>query len=260
LLATNRLLARVDPRGSAQLGLGQDQDILGAVTQLAQLYTQGQTLGPLGLLPALQALPRKPGPELYAVNTGAEFKVTPIFDPSGQALRFQLDYIAANRVQEPTGTKDPQLSRIERHTINTEVQLSNMELREVTRFESDAALGIPTHKSGGFPLLNEIPGIKEVPLIGYFVRRAGHNAVMQESIIFGQTTTYPTISDLLGLEVGSDSDGGENTNANPENHIADVDSGRPATVATEPARAATPPSELARTPVKTENKSDKSPQ
>jgi len=221
LLATNRLLARVDPRGSAQLGLGQDQDILGAVTQLAQLYAQEQTLGPLGMLPALQALPRKPGPELYAVNTGAEFKVTPIFDPSGQALRFQLDYIAANRVQEPTGTKDPQLSRIERHTINTEVQLSNMELREVTRFEADAALGIPTRKTGGIPLLNEIPGIKEVPLIGYFVRRAGHNAVMQESIIFGQTTTYPTISDLLGLEVGSDS-GGETTGSNaPATRTAD---------------------------------------
>jgi hypothetical protein len=228
---------------------------------LAQLYSQGQTLGPLGLLPALQALPRKPGPELYAVNTGAEFKVTPIFDPSGQALRFQLDYIAANRVQEATGTKDPQLSRIERHTINTEVQLSNMELREVTRFESDAALGIPTRKSGGIPLLNEIPGIREIPLIGYFVRRAGHNAVIQESIIFGQTTTYPTISDLLGLEVGSDSDDdGEITNAKPDNLTADINSGPPGTITTEPARAETPPSELARTPVKLENKNTKNPQ
>jgi hypothetical protein len=260
LLATNRLRARVDPRGSAQLGLGQDQDILGAVTQLAQLYAQGQTLGPVGMLPALQALPHKPGPELYAVNTGAEFKVTPIFDPSGQALRFQLDYIAANRVQEPIATKNPQLSRIERHTINTEVQLSNMELREVTRFESDAALGIPTRKSGGIPLLNEIPGIKEIPLIGYFVRHAGHNAVMQESIIFGQTTTYPTISDLLGLEIGSDLDGGGNPNANPNNRSADINSGPPDTIATEPTRAATPSSELARAPVKLENKNTKSPQ
>ena len=192
--------------------MGEEQDILGGVQQLAQLFQTAQTTGPLGVLSGLQAQPRQAEPELYAVNTGAEFKVTPIFDPSGQALRFKLDYVAANRVQEPIGTANPQLSRIERHTINTEVQLSNMELREITRFEADAALGIPTRKSGGIPLLNEIPYVKEVPLIGYFVRKGGHNAVMQESIIFGQTTTYPTISDLMGLELPSREmkDSGEN--------------------------------------------------
>jgi len=203
LVATNRLLARVDPRASAQLGLGEEQDILGGIQQLAQLFTAAQTAGPLGLISGLQALPRNPPPELFAVNTGAEFRVTPIFDPSGQALRFKLDYVAANRIQQPIGSTTQELPHIERHTINTEVQLSNMELREITRFEANAALGIPTTKSGGIPLLNEIPFVKEVPLIGYFVRKAGRNAVMQESIIFGQTTTYPTISDLLDLEISS---------------------------------------------------------
>ncbi|MET2736294.1 hypothetical protein ABXT16_12685, partial [Staphylococcus epidermidis] len=77
---------------------------------------------------------REGPPELYGITTGAVFQVTPIFDPSGQALRFQFDHVQNNHIREPNGTVNPQLPRIERHTINTEVQLSNMELREVSRF------------------------------------------------------------------------------------------------------------------------------
>ncbi len=86
-----------------------------------------------------------------------------------------------------------------RHTVNTEVQLSNLEIREISRYESNAKVGIPTRYYGGIPLLTDIPGLKPIPLIGWFVRRGGSNAEVQQSVIFGQTTIYPTIGSIVDL-------------------------------------------------------------
>lgn len=200
VLATNRGLARVDARGSAQLALGQETDIIEGVQQLANLYLAGQTGNVLSILGGLNALPRRDASELYGLTTGGVFKVTPIFDPSGQALRFQFDHVSATMVREPDGTVNPQLPRVERHTINTEVQLSNMELREVSRFNANARLGLPTRTAGGLPLLNSVPWIRRnVPLLGWFVKKGGSAPFVQQSLVFGQTTMYPTIGDLMDL-------------------------------------------------------------
>ena len=200
MLATNRLLARVDPRASAQLGIGEEQNILQSVQQLAQIYTTAQTGGLLGALGALDKQPREAPPEIYGINTGNTFQVTPIFDPSGQALRFKFDFVGATRIQEPNGTVNRQLPRIERHTVNTEVQLSNLEMREISRFESNSRIGLPTEYSGGLPIIKDIPKVRPyLPLLGWFVRKGGKAAVMQESLIFGQTTMYPTIGDIMEL-------------------------------------------------------------
>lgn len=199
VLATNRLLARVEPRASAQLPLGQQTDVLQAAQQLSEIFFAAQAGGPLGALGALQSLPRTPQAELYGLTTGNVFQVTPVFDPSGQALRFRFDYILSSLIQEPNGTVNPQLPRIERHTVNTEVQLSNLELREISRYESNARLGIATRYSGGLPILKDIPYVRYIPLVGWFVRTSGKAAITQESLIFGQTTMYPTIGDIMGL-------------------------------------------------------------
>jgi hypothetical protein len=200
MLATNRLIARVDPRASAQLGIGEEQNILQSVQQLAQIFTAAQTGGLLGTLGALDKQPREAPPEIYGINSGNNFQVTPIFDPSGQALRFKFDFVGATRIQEPNGTTSPQLSRIERHTVNTEVQLSNLELREISRFESNSRIGLPTTYSGGLPIIRDIPKIRPyLPLLGWFVRKGGKAAVVQQSLIFGQTTMYPTIADIMDL-------------------------------------------------------------
>jgi hypothetical protein len=199
VLATNRLLARVEPRASAQLPLGQETDVLQAAQQLSEIFFAAQGGGPLGALGALQSLPRAPQAELYGLTTGNVFQVTPVFDPSGQALRFRFDYILQSMIQEPNGTVNPQLPRIERHTVNTEVQLSNLELREISRYESNARLGIATRYAGGLPIFKDIPYIRYIPVIGWFVRTSGKAAVTQESLIFGQTTMYPTIGDIMGL-------------------------------------------------------------
>jgi hypothetical protein len=41
--------------------------------------------------------------------------------------------------------------------------------------------------------------VRYIPLVGWFVRTSGKAAITQESLIFGQTTMYPTIGDIMGL-------------------------------------------------------------
>lgn len=205
LLATNRLVARVDARGSAQLTIGEEQDALLAAQQLANLYLAAKTGGLLGGLSGLKSVQQqKETSEVYGINSGSVFKVTPVFDPSGQALRFQFDHTLANLVTEPDGSIQPALPRVERHTVNTEVQLSNLELREISRFEANSKLGIPTTYKGGVPIFRDIPYVNKVPLLGWFVRRSGRAAVIQESLVLGQTTMYPTIADMFDLLSGDD--------------------------------------------------------
>lgn len=206
VLATNRLVARVDPRGTAQLAVGEEQNLIQAVQQLTQLYFAAQTGGVLGVIKGLDALPQKSDQELYGINTGNTFQVTPIFDPSGQALRFKFDHVAQTQIREPQGTTNPQLPRIERHTVNTEVQVSNLELREVSRFEANSQLGLTTRRWGGIPLIKDLPKMQDVPLLGWFVRKKGQAAITQHSLIFAQTTMYPTIADIMDLL--SESEGG----------------------------------------------------
>jgi hypothetical protein len=200
VLATNRLVARVDPRASAELALGQEQNLLQALQQISQLYLAAQTGGALGVLGAFKSQAGdEPEPEIYGISTGNTFQVTPIFDPTGQALRFRFDFVGATQIREPNDTKNPRLARIERHTVNTEVQLGNLEIREVSRFEANARLGLPTRYWGGLPIVKDIPGIRPVPFIGWFIRRGGKAAVTQLSLIFAQTTMSPTIGDILEL-------------------------------------------------------------
>ena len=200
VLATNRLLARVESRASAELPVGEQQDILQAAQQLAQLFltTSAGALG--GLLKPLNALPRdEHQKEIYGVTANSVFHVTPIFDPTGQALRFKFDHIAATPIREPDGSTSPQLPHVHRHSVNTEVQISNLELREVSRFDSNVKLGAPVQTWGGIPVLNNIPYVRELPLIGWFVKKGGQAAAVQQSLIFAQTTMYPTILDILNL-------------------------------------------------------------
>ncbi len=204
VLATNRLVARVDARSSAQLRVGEEQDVLAGLQQLTSLYLSAQTGNILGGISALRGLPQKETSEVYGINNGSLFKVTPIFDPTGQALRFQFDYVLANLVRDPDGSIEPQLPRIERHTVNTEVELNNLELREISRFNSNSRLGIPTTRKGGIPIIKDIPGMKYVPLLGWFVKRSGKAAVIQQSLMFGQTTMHPTIADIFDLLSGED--------------------------------------------------------
>jgi len=237
LLVTNRMVARMDPSASADAELAPGTDFLQAATQLGELsmryaeakqYTQNAKLtntspllGALGatqladkapatvvgvgagisLLGAMMAQPQQPTGEVYAFNNGNLFKVTPIFDPSGQAMRFKFDFSSTVRIQEPDNTTNPQLPRVDRHTVNTEVQLTNLELREVSRFTANTKVGVPERRTGGIPLLNELPLIKELPILGYYFKQKAVSGQYQESVIFAQTSIYPTVSDIIDLLV-----------------------------------------------------------
>ena len=200
MLATNRLVARVDPRATAELSVGEETNLIQGLQSISQIALAAQTGNVLGGLSQLKASGNeKDTAEIYGITSGSAFQVTPIFDPTGQALRFKFDFVDTTLVREPRGTTNPRIPRVERHTVNTEVQLANLEIREVSRFESDSKVGIPTKYWGGLPLVKDIPGIRPVPLIGWFVRRKGSNAIAQRSLIFAQTTMSPTIGDILDL-------------------------------------------------------------
>jgi hypothetical protein len=115
---------------------------------------------------------------------------------------------------------NPQLPRIERHTVNTEVQISNMELREISRYEANSKLGLPTKFWGGVPILKdiiqEIPGARPYfPLLGWFVRKGGSAATSQESLLFGQTIIYPSIGDIVELLTGNGNGGAAGSSGIP---------------------------------------------
>jgi hypothetical protein len=55
-----------------------------------------------------------------------------------------------------------------------------------------------------------------VPLFGWFVRKRGDAPFVQQSLIFGQTTMYPTIGDIMDLLRNPDSsDAEEKPGPNP---------------------------------------------
>src|SRR5205085_10914322 len=83
------------------------------------------------------------------------------------------------------------------HSINTEVQLSNYELRTVSTFVANSQLGMSTRYSGGLPIFESIPFINQIPLIGWFTRRGGRAASVQESIVLTHTSMYPTLQDVI---------------------------------------------------------------
>lgn len=228
ILASNRFVARVDPRGSAQLAVGEERNALEAAKNFANLLglagksflTNGAAPlavgGPLGggssllntatgVLNALDEMPREAPPEVYGIATGNVFQVTPVIDPSGQSLRFKFDFLSATQIREPNDTINPQLPRIERHSINTEVQLADQEIRLISQFQANSRLGVAKRKSGGVPILKDIPGVSEVPLLGWFVKRGGSAAQIQQSFVFCQTTMYPTLSEVLDAAVRSPS-------------------------------------------------------
>ena len=154
----------------------------------------------LSILGANTEVPPAPG-DVYSINTGNEWIVTPIFDPSGQAMRFKFDYNSSVRVREFDGTVNPLLPRIERHAVNTEVGLTNLEFGEVSRFETNSKIGLPDRRTGGVPLLKELPLLRDIPLVGYFARQRRQAAESQRSLIFAQTTMFPTVSDIVALMV-----------------------------------------------------------
>ena len=132
-----------------------------------------------------------PDPAIYRFQNGTGYEVRPVIQPDGQSVVFDFNYMYTTDLLEPTNSGQKGLGRVKRHFIDTEVQLGNLEWREISRYE----IGLKAARNGqGVPLLQDIP------IAGAFFRPLpSDGASIQKNIIVGQSTIYPTIQDLLGL-------------------------------------------------------------
>src|SRR3954452_14186663 len=94
-------------------------------------------------------------------------------------------------VREPVRPDEKHLGRVKQHFIDTDVQLGNYELREISRYVV-ALKAARTAK--GVPLLQDIPGLGVL-----FRPLPSAESSLQENLIMGQATIFPTLFDLMGL-------------------------------------------------------------
>jgi hypothetical protein len=94
-------------------------------------------------------------------------------------------------VREPVRADEKHLGRVKRHFIDTDVQLGNYELREVSRYQ--VALKA-ARTSRGVPLFEDIPGLGIL-----FRPLPSAESSLQENIVLAQSTIFPTLFDLMGL-------------------------------------------------------------
>lgn len=153
----------------------------------AVLAQQGPARPELGA--ALEAL--IPDQAIYKFETGTGFEIRPVIQPDGQAVVFNFNYMYTTNVREPVRADEKHLGRIKRHFINTDVQLSNYELREVSRYVV-ALKAARTAK--GVPLFEDIPGVGVL-----FRPLASDESALQQNLIYAQATIFPTLFDLMGL-------------------------------------------------------------
>lgn len=215
ILAGDRRSARVDPKASLEFSFPQPADLLKESVDLVKLVAKGTGAGVAANLTALAGTGdvgkvldklvdinnnrRTPPPDVYKIETGSGVTLTPFLLPDAQNMAFELDYSLSSPVTEPKDLKGRRVARIERHGLQTYVQDSSYEMRELSRFESSVKLAQPVIRSGGVPLLREIPGVRDIPILGYFSKSAGTGIGLQESLIFVHTVQYPTVKALISL-------------------------------------------------------------
>jgi hypothetical protein len=134
-----------------------------------------------------------PDPAIYKFETGTGFEIRPVVQPDGQSVVFHLDYMYTTNVREPVRADEKHLGRIKRHFIDTEVQLGNYELREVSRYT--VALKA-SRTSRGVPLFEDIPGLGVL-----FRPLPSASSSLQQNVILGQSTIFPTLFELMGLRI-----------------------------------------------------------
>lgn len=132
-----------------------------------------------------------PDPAVYKFETGTGYEIRPVIQPDGQSVVFDFDYMYTTNIREPVRADEKHLGRVKRHFVNTDVQIGNYELREVSRYR--VALKA-SRTSNGVPLLEEIP------VAGALFRpRASEESSLQQNIILAKSVIYPTLFDLMGL-------------------------------------------------------------
>jgi hypothetical protein len=132
-----------------------------------------------------------PDPAVYKFETGTGYEIRPVLSPDGQSVVFHFFYMYTTDVREPVRADEKHLGRIKRHFIDTDVQLGNYELREISKYLVSLKA---SRTSRGVPLFEDIPGLGIL-----FRPLPSAESSLQENIIMGQATIFPTLFDLMGL-------------------------------------------------------------
>ena len=132
-----------------------------------------------------------PDPAIYKFETGTAYEIRPVIAPDGQSVNFHFNYMYTTNIREPVRADEKHLGRVKRHYIDTNVQLGNYELREISRYQ--VALRA-SRTAKGVPLLQDIPGLGVL-----FRPLPSAESSLQQNIILGQATVFPTLFDLMGL-------------------------------------------------------------
>ncbi|WP_161602586.1 hypothetical protein [Tautonia marina] len=156
-------------------------------TQQQLFNTFGKTQNEIGA--NLEAL--IPDPAIYKFETGTGFEIRPVIQPDGDSVIYDFNYLYTTNVREPVRPDEKHLGRVKQHFINTQVQTSTYELREISRYT--VALKA-ARTSRGVPLLEDVPGLGIL-----FRPLPSAESSLQQNIILGQSTVYPTLFDLMGL-------------------------------------------------------------
>ncbi|MCC9600417.1 hypothetical protein LOC67_07580 [Stieleria sp. JC731] len=132
-----------------------------------------------------------PDPAIYKFETGTGYEIRPVIEPDGQSVVFDFNYMYTTNVREPVRADEKHLGRVKRHFVDTDVQLSNFELREVSRY----TVALKAERTArGVPLLEDIP------VVGALWRPVPQReSSLQQNIIMAQATIFPTLFDLMGL-------------------------------------------------------------
>ena len=132
-----------------------------------------------------------PDPAIYKIETGTGYEVRPVISPDGQAVVFGFDYMYTTDIREPVRADEKHLGRVKRHFVHTDVQLTNFEMREVSKYW----VSLKVARTGqGVALLQDIPGV------GALFRPApSAGSSLQQNLIYSQAAIFPTLFDFMGL-------------------------------------------------------------
>jgi hypothetical protein len=132
-----------------------------------------------------------PDPAVYKFETGTGYEIRPVIQPDGHSIVYTFDYMYTTNVREPVRADEKHLGRVKRHFVHTDVQTSSYEMREVSRY--NVALKA-SRTARGVPLLEDVPGVGAL-----FRPLPNQESSLQQNIIYGTSTIYPTLFDLMGL-------------------------------------------------------------
>ena len=132
-----------------------------------------------------------PDPAIYKFETGTGYEIRPVIAPDGQAVVFDFHYLYSTQIREPVRADEKHLGRVKQHFIDTDVHLSNFELREVSRY----VVALKAERTA-----NGVPLLEDIPVVGALWRPLpNREKSLQQNIIMAQATIFPTLFDLMGL-------------------------------------------------------------